>query len=153
MLSITRHGLDGLDDVMSIMPEVFDPQFGEAWTASQCAGVLAMPGATILIARSPEPSGFALLRTVADESELMLLGVLPHRRRQGIGRLLLRETIAVAVTEGAQFYFLEVREDNAAIELYTGEGLSEVGRRASYYLGNDGRRRDALTFRATLHKN
>ncbi|MEP6786637.1 MAG: GNAT family N-acetyltransferase [Sphingomonadales bacterium] len=150
MLTITRHGVDGIDDIMAIMTSAFDPQYGESWTASQCAGVLAMPGATILIARNPGPCGFALLRTVVDEAELMLFGVSPDARCQGVGRLLLRETISVAATDGAHFYFLEVREDNPAIKLYLDEGLSIVGRRAGYYLGRDGLRRDALTFRRGL---
>ncbi len=153
MLTVTRHGLDGLDDAMSVMTRAFDPQFGEAWTASQCAGVLAMPGATMLIARNPEPCGFALLRTVVDEAELMLLAVLPDVRKQGVGSFLLRETMQVAATEGAGFYFLEVRADNPAIELYAKEGLHAIGRRPNYYRGNDGELRDALTFRAALHKN
>lgn len=153
MLTITRHGLDGLDDAMAVMADAFDPQFGEAWTASQCTGVLTMPGTTMFIARNPDPCGFALLRTVVDESELMLFGVLPDMRRLGIGRLLLRETMRVAATEGAHFYFLEVRHDNPAMKLYTAEGFSEVGRRVAYYRGNDGPRRDALTFRVALHKN
>lgn len=153
MLTITRHGIEGLDEAMHIMPAAFEPRFGEAWTAPQCAGVLAMPGASLLIARDPHPCGFALLRTVVDEAELMLLGVLPDARRKGVGRALLRESMESAIAAGAYFYFLEVRADNPAVELYSSEGLITVGRRAAYYCGNDGQRRDALTFRCTLHKN
>lgn len=150
MLTVTRHGLDGLDDAMSVMTCAFDPQYGEAWTASQCAGVLAMPGTAIVIARNPDPCGFALVRTVVDEAELMLLAVSPQARGQGVGRSLLRDTMTTAAADGVNFYFLEVREDNPAIKLYVDEGLTVIGRRVAYYRGTDGQRRDALTFRRTL---
>jgi ribosomal-protein-alanine N-acetyltransferase len=153
MLTITRHGVEGIGDAMPVMKSAFDPRYGESWTASQCEGVLAMPGAILLIARDPEPCGFALLRVVADEAELMLLAVSERARGRGVGRTLLRETIKISTEGHANFYFLEVRADNSAIELYRKEGLAEVGRRPAYYLGNDGTRRDALTFRAALHKN
>ena len=39
-----------LDDVMSVMNEAFDPQFGEAWTRSQCAGILPMSGVSLMLA-------------------------------------------------------------------------------------------------------
>ena len=153
MLTITRHGIDGIDDMMPVMANAFDPKFGEAWTASQCAGVLSMPGSILLIARNLDPIGFALLRVIAGEAELMLLAVSPAAQRLGIGQALLRETIKISTECHAEFYFLEVRADNPAVKLYTDEGLEPVGRRVSYYLGNDGQRRDALTFRCALHKN
>ena len=150
MLTITAHGADAIDDAMVVMNQAFDPSFGEAWTASQCTGVLSMPGATMLLARDDAVRGFALLRIVADEAELMLLAVSPDARGQGIGRKLLRESIKFAQQRGATVYFLEVRQDNPAIKLYHVEGLVPVGERRDYYRGNDGQRRNALTLRRTL---
>ena len=149
-VQITQHGADGLDDAMLVMGTAFDPRFGEAWTASQCNGVLAMPGAVLLIARDPGPVGFALLRIVAGEAELMLLGVAPSARRRGVGRQLLEQSIAAAQAQSAEHYFLEVRNDNPAIALYRLSGLQQVGCRPNYYRGKDGNSRDALTFRLTL---
>lgn len=137
---------------MPVMARSFDSKFGEAWTASQCEGVLSMPGALLLIARNPEPIGFALLRTIAGEAELMLLAVDPSARRNGIGQSLLQQSIKISTEGHADFYFLEVRADNPAIEFYTREGLETVGRRVAYYLGADGQRRDALTLRRALYK-
>lgn len=150
MISITRHGLDGLDDAMMVMRCAFDPQFGEMWSAPQCAGVLSMPGADLLIARNPDTVGFALLRTIAEEAELMLLAVAPDARRTGVGRTLLEHSFRWAASAGAKQFFLEVRNDNPAIGLYEALGLFEVGRRHNYYRGNDGYCRDALTFRLSL---
>lgn len=150
MIEVTRHGLDGLADALAVMNRAFDPQFGEAWNAAQCTGVLAMPGAELLIARGPHPIGFALMRTVIDETELMLLAVLPDVRGQGVGRAILQHSIALARATGAVSYFLEVRSDNPAVALYAAAGLEQVGVRPHYYQGNDGNRRDALTYRLSL---
>lgn len=150
MTTVSVHGIDGLADAMTVMARAFDPQFGEAWTASQCTGVLSMPGAQLLIARAPDPVGFALIRTVIDESELMLLAVTPESRGQGIGHALLQHSIEAVTASGATNYFLEVRSDNPAIVLYEKFGLRQVGVRRDYYRGVDGRRRDALTYRLSL---
>lgn len=150
MTIITCHGLDGLAEAMPVMARAFDSQFGEAWTASQCTGVLAMPGAQLLIARTPDPVGFALIRTVIDEAELMLLAVAPEVRGRGIGRALLQHSIDLVTALGAISYFLEVRSDNSAIILYQNLGLRQVGVRRDYYRGLDGHRRDALTYRLSL---
>ncbi len=150
MTAITRHGVEGLPDAMTVMAHAFDPQFGEAWNTAQCTGVLAMPGAELLIARQDVPVGFALLRTVIDEAELMLLAVTPTVRGQGIGRALLQHSIDLATKSGVVSYFLEVRGDNPAIKLYEQAGLEQVGLRRDYYRGANGNRRDALTYRLSL---
>ena len=69
-----------LEEVMEVMDAAFGSRFGEAWTRSQCAGILPMAGVCLVIARDPANGhiiGFSLMRTVADESELLLLAVLP----------------------------------------------------------------------------
>lgn len=150
MLTITLHGLEALDEAMAVMVRAFDPQFGEAWSAAQCTGVLSMPGAVLLVARDSGVQGFALVRAIVGEAELMLLAVVPEARGNGVGRALLRATVEHARAAGAENYFLEVRADNTAIALYHAEGLEQVGTRRDYYRGNDGLRRDALTFRMPL---
>ena len=42
LVRLRRGGVDDLDDVMRIMTAAFQPCFGEAWTRSQCAGILPM---------------------------------------------------------------------------------------------------------------
>jgi [ribosomal protein S18]-alanine N-acetyltransferase len=150
-VTIDETGVEGLEDAMAVMLAAFDPGYGEAWNRAQCLGVLAMPGAVLLVARDGDrPVGFALVRVVIDEAELMLLAVTPDARGRGIGRCLLQESMVRAGARGATTYFLEVRSDNPAVKLYSDEGLSCVGYRKDYYLGNDGKRRDAMTFRRSL---
>jgi [ribosomal protein S18]-alanine N-acetyltransferase len=143
-------GARDLSAIMPIMHSAFDPQFGEAWTESQCLGVLTMPGSGLLIADLDPPAGFALLRIVVDECELMLIAVAPSVQRKGIGRMLLDAVIAKARHDGAATVFLEMRSDNSALALYAAAGFVEVGRRRGYYRGANGQIRDALTYRLNL---
>lgn len=147
---LTEGGLLDLDAVMSIMDDSFDPAYGEAWTAPQCAGLLPMPGVWLTLAREGgEPVGFALGRTVAQEAELLLLAVKRSRQKSGVGKKLLAGFIAAAEGRGARRLHLEVRAGNHALKLYMDAGFSEVGRRKNYYTGRDGQIYDALTLAKT----
>lgn len=140
-----------LADVMLAMSDAFDPQFGEAWTEAQCAGVLGMPGSWLLIARiGPDPAGFALLRNILGEAELLLIAVRKGYRRYGVGRALLDRAIEDARQEGVETLHLEVRDGNPALALYRSLGFVQVGSRRGYYRGRSGKVFDALTFRRHL---
>jgi [ribosomal protein S18]-alanine N-acetyltransferase len=137
-----------IDSVMIVMDSAFGRRFGEAWTRSQLAGILPMGGVSLMLAREPghgEPIGFSLFRTVADESELLLLGVLVNHRRQGVGRRLLDNFLEQARNDGVARVHLEVRDGNPAVEMYRNVGFSPVGRRRNYYHAADGQRFDAIT--------
>ena len=135
-----------LRDVMTVMDTSFDPGFGEAWTISQCAGLLPLPGVWLTLARDAEQVvGFALARLVADEAELLLLAVKPVGQRRGTGRILLEHFEDEAAARGACRLHLEVREGNHALSLYEQAGFGLVGRRRDYYSGQNGDRYDALT--------
>ncbi len=145
-ISIMEGGIVDLDDVMAVMEDSFDPAYGEAWTAAQCAGLIPMPGVWLTVARDGDDVlGFALSRLVLKEAELLLLAVRRNGQRKGVGQLLLDRFILVATTRGAERLHLEVRDGNPAIKLYAKTGFSEVGRRKNYYTGRDGQIYDALT--------
>lgn len=146
-LHLTRGGSADLDAVTEVMNAAFDDRFGEAWTRSQCAGILPMPGVELILARDGEDdlAGFSLFRTVADEAELLLLAVAPDHRRRGIGKLLLDHFVRRARDIGASRVHLEVREGNPAVIMYRKAGFSLAGRRPKYYRGRFGGDFDALT--------
>lgn len=136
-----------LDEVMPVMTAAFSPDFGEAWTRSQCAGILPMAGVALFLARDPASHvtrGFSLLRAVADEAELLLIAVAPSAQRRGVGRALVDHFVAYARSCGATRLHLEVREGNGAIGLYRAAGFELAGRRRDYYRGASGQY-DALT--------
>lgn len=143
---IAKGGLADLPAVMTVMDDSFDPRFGEAWTASQCAGLLPLPGVWLTLAREgDELLGFALARIVVDEAELLLLAVRRARQGGGIGRALLADFGTKAAGRGAARLHLEMRDGNPAVRLYERAGYALAGRRRAYYLGADGDRYDALT--------
>ena len=138
---------DDMDAVMTIMARAFEPTYGEAWTRSQCAGILPMAGVSLRLAEGGDGkiAGFALLRAIADEAELLLIAVDPAAQKGGIGAALVGDFIDLASDRGARRLHLEVRDGNAAIALYERAGFALVGRRRDYYRGLDGHKRDALT--------
>jgi [ribosomal protein S18]-alanine N-acetyltransferase len=149
-ISITEGGVLDLDDVMRVMDDSFDPAYGEAWTAPQCAGLMPMPGVWLSLARdSGNAIGFALGRVVGEEAELLLLAVKKASRGRGAGRQLLQRFISIAEARGAKRFHLEVRDGNQAVKLYSRAGFTAVGRRKNYYTGRDGQIYDALTLAKT----
>jgi [ribosomal protein S18]-alanine N-acetyltransferase len=150
MITIIQGDTADLPSIMPVMASAFGTRFGEAWTESQCLGVVSMPGSHLVIASRDPVVGFALSRVIVGDCELMLLAVAPQTQRQGIGRALLDAVIENARMANADNVFLEVRDANPAIELYTAMGFIEVGRRRGYYRGSFGETFDALTYRLVL---
>jgi ribosomal-protein-alanine N-acetyltransferase len=76
------------------------------------------------------------IATLADGStgHLLSLAVMPSRRREGIGSLLLNETIAPMKERGLSLIRLEVRATNeTALGFYSRHGFTVVNRRRNYY--------------------
>ena len=136
-----------VDAVVEIMRRSFDPRFGEAWTRSQCLGILPLSGVRLTLASSPlgERVGFSLVRTIVGESELLLLAVLPEAQGCGIGQALVQDFICSSRNAGATRLHLEVRDGNPAIHTYRHAGFQLAGRRRAYYTGPGGEQFDALT--------
>jgi ribosomal-protein-alanine N-acetyltransferase len=142
-----------IDAVMRVMNSAFGDRFGEAWTRSQLSGILPMAGVSLTLAiDSADESviGFSLIRTVAGESELLLIGVLPDVQRRGVGARLLDDFLERASEDGVNRVHLEVRDGNPAIGMYRSAGFSPVGRRRNYYQASDGSRYDAITLACEL---
>jgi ribosomal-protein-alanine N-acetyltransferase len=138
---------------MRVMDSAFGDRFGEAWTRSQLSGILPMAGVFLTLAvDSADESviGFSLVRTIAGESELLLIGVLPDVQRRGVGARLLDDFLERAGEDDVSRVHLEVRDGNPAIGMYRSAGFSPVGRRRNYYQASDGNRYDAITLSREL---
>lgn len=120
-----------LDQVMLIERR----SFTAPWEESTFRGLMRRPSAALLVAEfGEELAGYSVMWFAADEGELGDIAVTPERRGTGVGRLLLRESIAVAVSRGTRALYLEVRESNAvARALYVAFGFAVVGVRKQYY--------------------
>lgn len=126
----------------ALMAEIHAEAFDAPWGAGELASLSNQPGVRALCAGS---DGFIMVRTVADEAEILTLAVRPRARRSGLGRALVEAGAAEAVRSGARSLFLEVAQDNpAALALYGGAGFAEAGRRPGYYRRADAPAADAL---------
>lgn len=147
----SHHGL-----AAAVADACFDPGAGDGWPPGEILTFLGQPGVHAWLAvqgagDTALPAGFALCRTVLDEAELLLIGVLPAARRQGIGRALLDAVLRDARGQGVSRLHLEVRHDNAAaLGLYESAGFQVSGRRSGYYRAHNGQPRDALTLTCAL---
>jgi ribosomal-protein-alanine N-acetyltransferase len=134
--------------------------FEEGWSRADLAHLLALPGGFGLIARQGgsfagfdalRGVGFALLRVVRDECELLSLGVIPAQRRRGVAAAILRQSMQSCYEAGARTMFLEVAIDNLSAQaLYERFLFTRVGTRPDYYARPDGSRMHAYTMRADL---
>lgn len=109
----------------------------DPWSAASIMGLMASPGTSAMVI--PD-GGFVLYRLAGDEAEVLALGVVPARRRRGLGRRLVIGVREDAGRRGAVAVFLEVAEDNAAARALYGDcGFAPVGRRPDYYRRDSGR--------------
>ncbi|MEZ5668431.1 MAG: tRNA (adenosine(37)-N6)-threonylcarbamoyltransferase complex dimerization subunit type 1 TsaB [Alphaproteobacteria bacterium] len=119
------------------------------WSGVDFATLLSV-GRTdgLIVVDGDAPAGFVLWRSVAGESEILLLAVVPALRRRGLARALLRRALAAA---DAGTIWLEVAADNPpAIALYESEGFAAQARRPAYYARGQGQRVDALVLRRDM---
>ena len=82
--------------------------------------------------------GFVVWRVVADEAEIITIGVHPDARRGGIADAMLMLVESDVKKRGGKKIFLEVAENNIpARALYEHNGYVQVGVRPKYYDGTD----------------
>lgn len=121
----------------------------ESWDRLAVAGLLGDSAVDGLLLCGPadDPVGFALVRTAADEAEILTIGIRPDVRGCGHGRRLIVAAREAAARRGASWLFLEVSERNGpALSMYRRAGFEPVGRRRHYY----GVGVDALVLRLTI---
>ncbi|NKB69375.1 MAG: GNAT family N-acetyltransferase [Candidatus Latescibacteria bacterium] len=121
-------GQGGADQVAAAQADPYLRGYVENW--GQQAGELGFiarpkmgPDVGAAWLRTPEKTANRGERPVPE----LALGVLPDRRGQGIGTLLMDRLIAAARTE-CEAIVLSVRQENAAVRLYRRLGFVETGR-------------------------
>lgn len=79
-------------------------------------------------------TGYGCFWFIADEGQLVNIGVRPENRRQGIARLLLQKGIEEARKRNMLTMFLEVRVSNlSAQKMYETFGFKNLGLRKNVY--------------------
>lgn len=126
--------------------EIFGPS---AWSAQLIRDDYSFGGKRYRgVELGGELVAYAVYGYDGDAFHLMNLAVLPHARRRGLGRLIMRDLLAEAERLGAPDVWLEVAVTNdAAIALYREYGFEDVRVRARYYQPENV---DALVMRLRL---
>lgn len=149
-VSLLWAGPERAGEIADLHAQLFSP----AWDAKSVTASLEHPGSTSLVALVGNPkqfAGFILGQLVADEAELLSIGVAPELQRRGVGKQLVQALCRAAKRAEARRLYLEVAADNdGAIALYRSLGFAETGRRKGYYVRKSGAPVDALNLALTL---
>jgi ribosomal-protein-alanine N-acetyltransferase len=127
--------------------------FYRGWPVGEFESFLSDPASPVYVACDARRriAGFALIRVVADEAELLTIAVDPKWRGKRIGQALLAAVFDDLLLTPARRMFLEVSEDNAAaIALYRREGFATIATRKGYYPKPDGSAATALVMARDL---
>ena len=130
--------------------------FSRAWSADEIETLISQTNVHGFVARQAPSglgrfAGFLLLRSAADEAEVLTIAVSERFRSQGIGWRLMLAGIRQMRHEGVTKLFLEVDAKNLpAIALYRRLGCEKIAEREAYYKASDGHRTTALVMRLDL---
>lgn len=142
----------GPQDVEALVAiDVVNPASWSQRHFERAIGVGPGGGRTVIVAQNRDQlDGFIVYSQVLDEASIHNIAVRRRRRGQGLGRLLIDESLAQMKSAGATRCLLEVRQSNAlARRLYESVGFALDGERKDYYSG-DGDREHALLMSRNL---
>ena len=124
----------------------------QEWSEKAFREMLSIKGTNCyLVKRDMNPIGFALMRRIADEVEIITFCILPNECKNGYATLLLEWIIKDLQRQSIKRLFLEVRENNvAAIGLYKKCSFDIIGRRNGYYQIKNGENIDAIVMQRVL---
>jgi ribosomal-protein-alanine N-acetyltransferase len=122
-----------LDALFALDQVCFEPAI--AYTRGQLRDLLSRPNAVGLVAEVDGAlAGFAIGHRTGGRGHVVTLDVAGGRRRQGVGRALLRQLVERLESEGARVIRLEVDLRNSgAIRFYARLGFRETRRLPDYY--------------------
>jgi ribosomal-protein-alanine N-acetyltransferase len=143
-VSLLWAGPDQAEAIAALHQQLFDPPWDEAGIRA----LLDHPASTAFVAVVGNPKtaiGFVMGQLVADEAEILSIGVAKEWQRKGIGRRLIDGLARALARAEVKRVFLEVAADNApALALYRRLAFAEGGRRKGYYTRKGGEAVDAL---------
>ena len=135
MIEIYKMSLTDLESIKEILVSDFD----DFWNYSILKDELSNANSYYLVAKlDNEILGFAGIKYVLNDADIMNIVVKKSKRKSGIGSLLLKNIIELCKKLNVSTLFLEVNEKNLpAISLYKKFGFEEVGFRKNYYKENN----------------
>lgn len=135
-IEITPMTLEDLNQIANTLTSDFD----EFWNYNIIKDELNADNSNYLVAKlNQKIVGFAGIKILMDEADIMNIVVKKDSRNQGIGSLLLKELINLAKKLNLTSITLEVMEENySAIHLYKNFGFEQIGIRKNYYKDKNG---------------
>ena len=132
MIHIRAATEDDIPWILDIENEAISPP----WTHGALLSEIYNDDSYFIIAEQDRGTrgGFAVIRQVGDDGELLQIAVDRRSRRSRVGDLLMADALEYAVKNTLQSVFLEVRRSNtAAIGLYMKHGFKSIRVRKDYY--------------------
>lgn len=126
---------DDLHELSALEAEIFSEPWGEE-TIAHYLELGEKNKATYVLYDEADKKilAYVIVQTLYDEMEIMRFAVIPTRRREGLGKMLMNMLISAAKEHEVEKIILEVNSINyKAISLYKSLGFIEVGRRKDYY--------------------
>lgn len=126
-----------LDD-LNIIKDILFSNFDDFWSYDILKQELECEASYVIVAKSDnsEIVGFACLKVILDEADIMNIVVKKSYRHNGIGSILLENLIFYAKTLNLKTVTLEVNDNNlSAIRLYDKFDFDNIGIRKKYYNG------------------
>ena len=142
-IKITPMTLEDLNQIANILVSDFD----DYWNYDILRNELKTENSKYLVAKlNEEIVGFAGIKVMVDEADIMNIVVKKTFRNQGIGTLLLKKLMDLSRELNCISITLEVMEENyPAIHLYKNLGFTQIGIRKNYYQD-----KNALIMKASL---
>lgn len=127
-----------LDDFYQIK-DVLISDFDDFWNVNTLEQELTNENSHYLVAKiENQIVGFAGIKSVLDEADIMNIVTKKDKRNLGIGSALLEKLLNVAKEKEIKKITLEVNESNiSAIHLYKNFGFKEISIRENYYNKTD----------------
>ena len=138
------------EDINRIEPN-FSEQFDKFWSIDILKNDFEDENSKYIIAKiDNEIVGFAGIKIIIDEADIMNIAVRTTKRKVGIGSVLLEKLIELSVDFNCTSITLEVNENNLpAIHLYEKFNFQKIGLRKKYYNNTD----NAIIMRKYLKNN
>lgn len=135
-IKITPMDLVDLKNIKNILISDFD----DFWNYDILKEEIINENSKYIVAKiNDEVVGFAGIKIIIDEADIMNIVTKKTCRNQGIGSLLLENLISICKKLNLNSLFLEVNEENfSAIHLYQKFGFDNIGFRKNYYKNKNG---------------
>ena len=135
-IKISKMTLEDLNSIKDILTSEFD----DFWNYNILKNELECENSYIIVAKNSENNivGFAGLKIILDEADIMNIVVKKSFRNNKIGSILLEYLISYSKNMNLKTITLEVNENNlSAIHLYNKISFIKLGVRKKYYNGEN----------------